>query len=213
MRHSEVKWLAQGSRAIKLGVPAWSSPCAIFQNSTRTHWHRPLGDCGILLVTHLSISSKKFDISQGEEPYLIYLSLSQCQTQCLVTIGTQCLLSELGKELKNLGQYLLYVASTLKIHTCFRKAILSPHSWQKKREKPKSIFRECQTSWVGILQRGQKWEARRLQLRADSALVVSLPSRLHLISSIHSFYLPSLCSGPQEADLYAPRVLAKGSHW
>lgn len=101
---------------------------------------------------------------------------------------------------------LLYVASTFKIHTCFRKVICSPHKLTEERRreakrqeqrKSKSISGECQISWVGIPQNRNKWEARRLELRAGSDQM-SLPFGLHCISSFHSS-LPTLTL------LWAPR--------
>lgn len=179
------------------------------------HKYSPPDNSGILSTTHLSVSLKKFDISQGKELYLIHLSLPQCQTQCLVKVGTQCLLSGLEKQPQvlvstfgwiKLTYFLLYVASTLKIHTCFRKVICSPHKLTEERRreakrqeqrKPKSISGECQISWVGIPQNRNKWEARRLELRAGSDQM-SLPFGLHCISSFHSS-LPTLTL------LWAPR--------
>lgn len=67
---------------------------------------------------------------------------------------------------------------------------------------------EYQTSWVEVTQSQYKWDARRLELGAGSDLV-SLPFGLHCVSSVNSPYVVSPRSGPQEADPYGFRPLAK----
>lgn len=121
----------------------------------------------------------------------------------------QYLFSELGKQWKILKSTfgwikLLFVASTLKIYTHVRKVIYSPHSWRKslkrrrktKRQgqrKPKNIFGEYQTSWVGASQSRYKWEARRLELWAGSDLVSS-HFELYCVSFVYSPYVVSPCT-------------------
>lgn len=91
-----------------------------------------------------------------------------------------------------------------------RKVTCSPHKLteegreakRQEQRKQKSISGESQISWV------------RLPFRAGSdRSLFALQATLYFLFSLFPIYIYSPYSGHQEADLYASRLLAKGSHW
>lgn len=86
----------------------------------------------------------------GKGPYLIYLCLPQCQTQCMVHGRHSVPVEWIRKTAKNPNKYLwldqinlfiLFKASTLKIHTHFRKSICFPQRWQEGQGRRREVKR------------------------------------------------------------------------